>query len=205
MPYAITANSILQLSFNGQVLGQQTLTVLNYKLRSPVSIDDGKIALDQFLTIVMGAGQLYEAYLACLSRDYFAVSVTAQWVLATRHAYVRRLSATNGSVESDVLGPNAAFTIERRTEVAGPSGRGITHMGGVPQSFMASGSLSGDGSVAYTALGVKMVAPITTVSTYIFDPVLVRKAAIATSPIIVSADVNPNVRTMHRRTVGLGS
>lgn len=206
MAYAITANSIIQVIFRGKVLGQDDITVLNYKLRSPVSIDDGKVAAEQLLGAILGAGQLYEAYLGCKSKDYFVTSAQTQWVLATRHAYVRRIpTQTIGSVDETVLAPNTAFAIEKRTEEAGPAGRGILHMGGVPQSFLLSGALDGDGAAAYFALCAKLILPITTISTYVFDPVIVRKTAIATSPVLTAADVSPVARTMHRRTVGLGS
>jgi hypothetical protein len=205
MAYAITSNSILQLTFDGQTLGQQILTVLNYKLRSPVSIADGAAALGRFLDVVQQTGRLQDTYGACMSTDYFFRSVTAQWILSTRHAYLRRLVTTNGTSGGDLLAPNAAFVIVKQTEVAGPKGHGLVHMGGVPVTFASSGSLSGTGAVAYAGLVTELIAPIVTAAPETYDPVLVNKVAIATSPIIIAGNVLPDVRTMHRRTVGLGS
>lgn len=205
MPYSIPDGGIAVVTFEGRVMGQQMLTVTHWRLDKEGGTTDGGAFLGALLDAMAGVGGLHTKFMAAMSEDYTALRLRGQWILPERHAYVDRSPIEEtGSVPSEIMGPNVAVTILKRTELAGGHGRGVTHMPGVPKSFVTAGTLNAFGRGSYEDFGGAVSAPIALLGGDAV-PVLYNRTTPGDSPEITGYSINPDVRTMHRRTVGLGS
>jgi hypothetical protein len=203
--YDVPDGGILVLTFRGTVLQQEMLSIFHYQLDAAGGLTDGAAYLDAFLNLVDNAGGLHEKFMDCMSSDYTNARLKAQWIIPTRFAYREQVpTITTGAVASEVAGPNQAVAVNKRTEIAGVHGRGVLHMPGVPKTFTTTGAVNGVGFGFYNAFGDAMqldVAPLAGPA----HPGIFNRTTPGDFPILNNVVVSEKVRTMHRRTVGLGS
>jgi hypothetical protein len=205
MPYSVPDGAIVQVTFSGKVLNQQMLSVLHYQYENPGGSEDGAALLDGLAEELNIADGLHDKYTACLSTDYTFGRIRTQWIIPTRYAYFEKLpTITQGQDAGRVIGPNAAIAINKRTEIAGVHGRGVLHMPGVSTTWITGGQLNVAGFAVYNTLGAKLIEDLTVLAGT-FHPIIFNRATPGEVAFLNNWVTSPDVRTMHRRTVGLGS
>lgn len=135
------------------------------------------------------------------------VAQRMQLVHPVRRAFLQRLVGETGSDPTAVLPPNAAMAITRRTSDSGRWAQGTLHLGGLSaegydpatgrwlQAWIDQGNVIG---------GLYASAWAAAVGETQWEPVLWSPPRAAPGSLILSAQAQETVRTMHRRTVGLG-
>jgi hypothetical protein len=204
--YAVPDGGIVQVIFEGFILNQQMLTVLHYQLENPGGVADGGLALDALKVQLVGAGSLHEKYLLAISQNYSQGRIRLQWILPDRFAYREYIPPnTEGQAPTDTISPNAAVAINKKSDLAGVHGHGVTHMPGVPMDSVSAGKVNVAGLLLYADVGTKMKADLVTLGSGTYHPIIFNRKTPGEISKITSFTVDDKIRTMHRRTVGLGS
>jgi hypothetical protein len=206
MPYAIPDGGLVQLTFRGEVHGQEMLTVLHYQLDFPGGVTDGRNALEAMLLQVKAAGRLHDSFMGCMSQDYKTATIKAQWIIPQRYAPVDTIGNTTfGDIAQPCPSTNLACAITKRSENSGPHSRGTIHMPGIPSTFITDQELNGAGTVSYAGFRAELVNPLVTLGNGTYRSVIFRRGLPGASELVFNTVQRFPLRTMHRRTVGLGS
>lgn len=207
MAYPILVGSIAQVTFRGVHDGQEILTVLNYKVDAPATLTDGKAAIVSLNTNLTTPGNLFEQWQNCMSEQVSDMSVKTQWVFENRFAYVKVVPFINvGAVAGPSFPSNLAVAITRQTDNAGQQNVGTIHMGGIPLTFLLEGQVNAVGRPLYETFAAGSIQDIAAggVGT-IFRPIHFHRSSPGIALPLTGFVVQSSARTMHRRTVGLGS
>lgn len=205
MPYAIPDGGIIECTFRGTVLNQEMLTVTHWQLDTSGGISDGRLFLEAFCEHIKPAGALHGQFMACCCNLYVGGRIKLQWILPQRYAAMEFVPTfTTGQIIGQLVAPNVAIAINKQSENAGPHARGVTHMPAVPADFVTDGSLNGAGFGEYNALGTLLKTDIAVLAGNT-HPVIYNRSTPGDSQVIINCNVSEKLRTMHRRTVGLGS
>lgn len=199
--YAIPVNAILEATIRGILAQQTTLSVFHYMLND-AAIPDGEAFFTPFnasFNVATGVVDLYR--LACCE-DFSLQEVTYQWISPTRF---RKKSFApfigGGAIVDNSLPPNVAQVVTKRSDVATRHGVGTLHVPSVPFGQVDQGIISVPQLAKLNSLAATLSALLVTAR---MTPILLNRAAPAQSPTITSAVAQRTVRTMRRRTVGLG-
>lgn len=202
----LQANDIVAVTYQGEYCAQQIRNTFHYRLLSPgnsANPESDLLAIAQHfassLTCVL-TSKMLDAQVSTMAWH----GVAAQRVYPTRTIKMVHQTNFSGIVGGDGLPSNSAIVITKRTRTAGRAGIGSLHMSGVPLMWIVNGSNTNAlpyQDVANAMLQIEAVTPInTTMEPGLFNP--------TTPPIFFSRlfDALPQtqVRTMRRRTVGLG-
>jgi len=128
-----------------------------------------------------------------------------QWLFPTRRARIVKVPAVpTGAIADAPLPPNVALTITKRSDVAGRHGVGSLHMPGTGIAGLNGGEWI---PVYLDSFGSLLTALHQSVNIEFGQnlvPVIFNRTTPTDSVEITSANSNVTVRTMHRRTVGVG-
>ena len=205
MPYPVPIGSILEVAIEGELFGQQIMTLFHYILESGTIGDGRQLALDA-LAALQAPGGLWTDYLLCVSQDMVNISMSAQWIAPTRYAYVTSaVGAATGGLAQASLPPNVSVALTKTCNNAGRHYVGTIHMPAVAKTSQDEGVIDAGAVVVYTQLAEDVPESIVLGGGTELTPAIYNRAAYALSPIITACQVQNTLRTMHRRTVGLGS
>lgn len=207
MAYVVAQEALLQITIEGRHENQQVLSVFTYRMRADAPIADGNAMINSVALFWFGAGGMFEKYTSCCSGQLTGLKTRFQWVYPTRFAFVTKVNdVTTGQVIGAAMPVNTSIGITRRTVNAGRQNVGSLHMPAVPASFIVNGALQAAGLTVYEELGNKSLEPITTVAVpAVFSPVHYHKTSPLAGTELTAFETSRFARTMHRRTVGLGS
>lgn len=207
MPYGVVDGDVLEVSLNCAYGGQRVLSVLHYKLQTTAGPIDGLTTIDTFdadFNAAAGAS-FVKLYMDCMNPDYSLQEVVYQWVHSVRRARVTKLpNATVGTNVGTPSPPNIGAAITKRSEVAGRHGVSTLHLSGLINAYHTLGSLTPAGVDIYSPFLPKVFETIGVGGVSDMIPIIFNRASPADSVEITGASVRPTVRTMHRRTVGVG-
>lgn len=199
---------IVQLTFRGTLNSQRILNTFHYRIDD---LGTGAVLrwdfLDAMRTVINAAGNLKEKFLACIASNYTMESSRYQFLYPQRMIFRDFPELSPGARAGNAVAPNLAASIERRTDVVGRTGVGRLQMPGLLAADIVLGYLSGAYATLAGTLATQMeqslvVAP----NSIIVDPSLygVNVSGTPHWGNVIGATVQGTVRTMHRRTVGLG-
>lgn len=206
MPYEVIDGSILEATFRGTVNAQRCLTILHYRLKTTSPLPDGAGALNTIAHQLQQVGGLQDIMLQAIASNAVLGALRLQWVYPNRYIFdefnenVGPGKWTSGPCNA----PNLAAAIEKRTNKSGRAFRGTTHLWGVPQDSLAGGLFGANYTIKLDALADKIPEVIVTTSAGTLTPIIYNRHAPVGSLPIESALAQGEVRTMRRRTVGLG-
>lgn len=209
MAYTIAAGAICEVQCRGSLFGQQVLMVRHYQRNVEESdeLPDGKAALssilDSFDAPDTGWTATAKAYWTV---DFTVQSVRAQWIYPTRYAYLDRAPAFGAGTQAPPTVPqNATCVITLKSDFGGRHGNGNVFLTGFEQAQTFGGIWTG------LQLGHMAVLGDFLTQTFSFDegahemlPVIYRRALPNASATVTGYAVQPEIRTMRRRTVGRG-
>jgi hypothetical protein len=201
--------SILEYSVVGQVNGQKTLTVLHYEVSAPSAVGDPNLETNLFMAELepLGSLNIISTYLSACSSAWTLIETRGQFVGPNRFSYANHPFGLAGSIGSDCRAQNVAGVITKRTLYTGRDQIGSVHMPGVPVSEYAGGEITAGQITRYLAIAAKLTQTVvvpTGGGTYI--PVLWHRTQQfpSWSNRVQYTIVQPELRVMRRRTVGLG-
>lgn len=205
-------NDIVSVTIDSRLDGQQILLCLHYAVQSiadPPGEVDLNTALDVFATELNAAGGLEELYANSLAQNVSIYWLILQKIHTIRYTHRRYTVAEPvGLITEDALTPNMAVVVTTQGEEAGRHNIGNLHIGGVPQTFVENGLVAAGAYAVYEALGAKLLEEYeldVDGTLVVMTPIIFNRVTPTDSPIRKFAYVQDTVRTMHRRTVGLGS
>lgn len=206
MGYAVAAGSVIAISAEGTLHGQQVMTTFHYKENSLIEIPDGRLAAIEMLTKIHLAGGLAELYLACMSQAVNNVEWYAQWITPTRFAYIAWSGLpAQGTILEESMPPNVAQVATRRGDRANRHNISNLHLPGVPVPSVVDGRLNAIQADRLQQLATESCDPITLVTGNEMVPVAFWRGNPFSSAQVVEGYPQDTTRVMRRRTVGLGS
>lgn len=206
MPYSVPDGGIVECIFEGRVLGQQMISVFHYQLDLAGGSTDGGVALDALKVQLNAAGGPHAKYMSCMSQQYNTGRIRLQWILPDRYAYREYLPTnTDGQAPTDVVAPNAAAAINKRSDLAGIHGHGVTHMPAVSIDFVTAGEINAAGLLAYVDFAEQMKTDMVTIGSGTYHPIIYNRATPGDVVFITGYAIDNVLRVMRRRTVGVGS
>lgn len=203
---ALPANSVIELTLQGSCLNQTILNVFHYAVKTPSSItlvtDEVAEFNDHMMTA--GVGSFRNTFLACLPDNYTLDYSVAQAVYPIR--YIRqRIGVTAAGVGDPVEAANTQVSITTQTVFAGRQ-----FVGGKRLLASNNNALGGKWAGSYLALvqgfaDEMLVEQTVTTGGGVYIPVIWHKPPGSGGVNqIIRAFVQPEVRVIRRRTVGLG-
>jgi len=212
MPYTpadITALDTFRVTVRMRQAGQRLLMVLHAR---PFTIlvngyDDAAQNFADSLASAISLSTFWEDVRAEQSDELAYESVVVQRVALDREVQkIAPLASITGESEEEAMPPNVAMSVTKRTNVPGRHGVGRVQIPGLPETGTSAGLWSGP---LVTAIQNGVEAALLTLFVdqngnewqwTLFDPESVFDA----HPDILTVEAHATVRTMHRRTVGLG-
>lgn len=201
---------VVAVTFEGLVQNQRTLTTFMIRRASPV--DNAKTVIQDLDDLTFhsqpaggGADWLQTAYLAACSTDFTLVSIAAQQITTVRSVKRVRAVGAPGTVVGACEIVNAGATLTKRTNFGGRKEVGSLHMPGMPTNGADNGLLTAAQKTRYNNLAAAIqaawVVPVTLVS---YNNILFHRGQVPDYSIVTEVFPQDTIRTMRRRTVGLG-
>lgn len=209
VPAPIADSDVFRVSFFQTLNLQRLLTVLHFRF-STALITDYLDAMNNLATALansfVGAGT-FSGWGTLVTADLTFDFLRVQRVADSREVYIERLISTTGTLTAPSAPPNVALTLNKRTLKPGRHGRGDLHMGGCAQASLSQGIWSpllvGNATSIWSGILTNPFVDSVTgneIRFGVYDPELTMGGI---QDIINVVGFN-QVRTMHRRTVGLG-
>lgn len=206
---AIAVNDVIQVTYFATLFNQVLMTVLHYRVTTaPATATPEHVVLgsaaDNFANVAI---EPLSSMKACTSEAVTWTKVRLQKVKPTRSIYAEEIVGTDGDVAQTVDTANVCASITKRSAKAGRQGVGHVQWPPLAQGQMVSGSLEpafqagvlNDFASALTDVLTVGIAPYE----MNLQPCLPGGGA-DTAFDIWDCVPQSTVRTMHRRTVGLG-
>lgn len=205
----IVVGDIMQAIIRGRVNGQVNLNVLHYRCTKSPTGTNYFIQTENLGRIIGGpaADSIVSTWLPNIGKNATIDWVQTQRVSPIRSIYTRFPVGAPGTNAADCEAQNTAAVLTKQVDRVGRGRVGSFHAGYVPPAFQLRGLLTVAGTVEYTKLADKLnallVGPLDGAE---YEPVTFEP----TAPVgfnfskIVNVFVQPEVRVMRRRTVGLG-
>lgn len=201
---------VIALTIEGSIFSQRTLTTLH--LRRLTAVNPALTITAELDDITLnassaggGADWIESEFLLACAQNWSMSFIHAQLVAPSRSVKRSRLRGLNGLVITDATAPNVAGVMTKRTVLAGRDQVGSIHMPGVPAAGYVDGMLEAVQEVRYEDLAIKLLTNlVATVTAAEYDLVIHHTAFPGTSSKVDTIVVQPELRVMRRRTVGLG-
>lgn len=200
---------VFQVATKADLYDQKIRTVLHYKLiEVGPGIDADRWALYNTLyTQLMLTGGLLQKLLNCQTDEVDYETVRIQQVFPVRRVFREYAHLFPGGLSGEQAVPaNVAIGIIKRTGRVGRLGHGTMHIAGCPISWLAESSWIISELTPVTAFANEMVEEIAGAGgEYRFAPCLApAQGSNITPALLTGAAVQTEVRTMYRRTKGIG-
>jgi hypothetical protein len=207
----VAIGDVCLVSFFGTLASQRIINTFHYKATGVPTVplvEDWWANYAGMATALAVGGALQPTFLACMCDEYQLDFVRIQRLLPTRTLFRDTLRNLAGTYADDPCPPNTAVSIERKGQIADRHSIGRVQLAGPPVGEVTAGLISGGYLAICDTFGANLKANITTAANVTMTPVLL---GYTPGPVIVPV-VTPvvayktysAVRTMHRRTVGLG-
>jgi len=207
----LDSGQIILFTAEGRCNGQKIMFTHHYFVEQVTGVIEMQEGLEEFIDLRMsdaGADIFQTDYLNCLPDNYALERFTAQCVYPVRSRKFIREIADAGNIANDALTPNLAAVIELWTELAGRSQVSCKHIGPLAQSvgWYVDGVLHNDYKVLLGLLKDVLTDDVTIAARWSFLPCIFHRDPDAEPyfDYIIAGQVQETVRTMRRRTVGLG-
>lgn len=207
MAYVVASGAILEASIKGRYQGQRILSLFHYRYISTSPPADGLTTINDFNAKfnTVGAASVLGAYCQAAPEDYTCEEVVYQWLSPTRRARVPKTPAlVAGSRASDPAPTNISIFIEKLSDMAGRHGHGGLHWGLLLATDYDGNTLSLGGIANLDTLRTRMAESVNLDFGIDMVPLIFNRAAPTDSVEVTGTVVKEGVRTMHRRTVGVG-
>jgi len=196
------------MTLKGTMDGQLILNTQHYllsNLTAPYTIDDVANDIDAWWRSLIVFPTPYGRYLFCLPPEYNHDQTWIQCIDPVR--YRKKVFGGLGAGQSINSGKwaNSGQTITRRGDLANRANIGSFHMVLPSTDPGAGGSISGLALAALSNMAdvLKLTIPLAgAIGT--MEPVLYHRQKVPNFSLITQTVAQTTVRTMHRRTVGLG-
>lgn len=199
---------VYQIHIKGQLNDETIRMVLHYRLTSigAETLDNRWDLYEGLFNMLDGVGGVLPKLRASVSEDFDFDWVRIQRVGIVRQVYRQFPYLFSGGVESAACPPNVALALNKRTGTIGRHGHGTLHLCGVPLVHL-DGGLWNLGAMTQVAAFAAVIDDtiITPVDGYGLEPCLAPEFdSIAPPALITEVNMSPEVRTMYRRTKGIG-
>jgi len=212
MPYVpepITAADTIRVTVRMRLAQQRLLMVLHCR---PFTIlvsdaDEAVQVLANSLAEAIELSAFWSGVIAQQSDELTYESVVCQRIAVDREVQkFAPITSTTGALTEEAMPPNIALSVTKRTNVPSRHGVGRVQIPGLPEDATGLGVWNG---IVVGALQTAVEGDLLTLFVdqnnnewqwTLFDP----EAVFDNHPDIVSVEAHSTVRTMHRRTVGLG-
>lgn len=200
-------NSIVNVQMFGSLNAQTIITLFQYQNINPSDPNDEyTVPLNKLYTELTAAGKLFDAYLDVMPSNYTLDFIRMQPVYPQRIRFIDSVRNDPGANAAAASTSNLAASIERFGVVGGRRAVGRIQLP-IPDGKYTGGNITNGGYIGIMVdLITQMVAkPVTNTPSITWNPVIHNLA----NPQPLTVDVTggilkESVRTMHRRTVGLG-
>lgn len=208
-PPPLNGDNIIRCSYFSRYFGQRILSIFHLRLTvggSPTYIEGISAIAIKLAADLLGSGFLGDIrarQVAAFEYEFLRV----QRVAPTRDVFYSQDLGLPGLASDPGVAPNLALTTNKRTLRPGRHGHGDTHLTGFPQSAQAEGLWD---PALVSGVDADLFADLTTPwdsggtgpagNWCIWDPTPVTGGGAD----IVATETRREVKTMHRRTVGLG-
>lgn len=208
MPLA--AGDLLQITYMGSLYGQQIMTVLHARCKTPPTgtpqtelvLDDLAVKISDPVTFDLTA-----KYMAAACDEFNFTACRVQRVKPTRSIYAEAPMTQTGHAGPGVPAANIAASIEKRSLVPGRKGVGRVQFAPLPATAIGSGYIQDAWLLGFGAdfaeklYGTFIGGPLYNSGEYRW---CLPAGGADEAYDIWDALIQDTVRTMHRRTVGLG-
>jgi hypothetical protein len=195
------------VTFRGSLFNQLIMNTFHYRVAYLATPGTTNAKQGVLYGLMNGAGGMVTKYLACLPDQYVLTRVDIQKIGPYRTVANQTTEGSSGTNGLDALRSNSAYSIERRSELARRFDIGRVQIPATDDSAWTN-----NGQVQIAALNaLQAFAPYlynpqgTLGATDTFQPVLSRiGGGVRINTDLLQATVQSTVRTMRRRTVGVG-
>lgn len=203
------ANSILEVRYNGTVNGQKVVSVLHWVVSTQWSADNLMLEYQNIYDQIKATGtfDITTYYLECCSQDYTLDTIDLQFVWPVRYVSRKFTSGGTGVPAVPCSAQNLSAVIEKYTILAGRKYRGSLHVPAIPDGAYTGGELE----AAYVPTLADLAAAIKQQIAEdsgpgLLDPVIYHRGPNENPKHtkVANTVVMPYIRTMRRRTVGVG-
>lgn len=202
----IQQNDIIQTRIEYRAMFQTDLNVLHWRVKTtPANIEMFSFLSIELLGDMTKPGGFCEGLLAQMSNKIVMTGVYGQVIKPIRFRHVKKVLNNPGAQLDDLRTNNNALSVTEAPLLAGRGRTGRMQIPGIPTNKMADGIWDNAVVTWYTNLVHQFRSFDYAVGTtgVVLEPVLYRPATGVTNK-IVSCFGQETVRTMRRRTVGLG-
>ena len=207
MPYTVGDGAIMQVSFEMVQFNQKMLSIFHFMYQTGGAPVDGNTLINQADAIInlTTAGALLADHVTATHESVKYEDIVYQWIWPIRYARVVKAPAlSQGDVTGTPCPPNVAAALTKRADTSGRHYVGTLHMPGLIIENITEGVLNSGGVAEYDAILSSLKTVMVPAVFTKLIPVIYQRSAPASSGQIMTTDYQPTVRTMHRRTVGLG-
>lgn len=204
----ILANDVLEYTMFGTLYGQQILNVFHYRYSGAnVPAGEYEAELDALSDEITGTlwPALGGGLQSLVTIDYKLVRVRLQPVWPTRRYYIDNVLNQEGTAVGAAAPANMAQAITLKTDRAVKGGQGRKHISGRPIGTISMGEWTAAGTLAVQTWAPAIMDPVDgTAPDRVLTPTVWSPRIPTSVTRILSVETSQQMRTMHRRTVGLG-
>jgi hypothetical protein len=207
MPYPILDGSLAQITLEGVHDNQQVMNVFTYKVKLGVTAPDGQALLRAFMAQLGVSGSMADLWKKCIAQVCTILPMKGQWIHGTRFAYITdNAFAGAGALVGPSMPSTVSVAITRSTDMASRQSVGTVHMPAVSIANVTEGQVNVAGLALYNAFGQQSIMDVSGLAGgAVFQPVHFHRSAPDVTQPLSRFQTRLFVRTMHRRTVGLGT
>lgn len=206
-PYGLNDGDIVESISWANLFGQKILMTAHWKIQGS-AVPDGPAYLQALNTDLTTGSHLFNVARSLQTNSLSYEYVTSQVVWPTRWAPEQKIWTQQGAYDAASSPQNLAWSFQRHVAQAGRGYQGRIQLCGYPQSWNQSGYVVFEiGALANVALFEACISLTFSVTGYVTAvvPVLRSRAGTgSTTRNVTKGTRTTTVRTMHRRTVGLG-
>lgn len=193
------------VTFFGELFNQRIMSTFWYGVSNLIGAPTVLAFSNALQTKISSVGGLEEAFLGCCPISYNLSQIWIQTVDPIRQVVTKYNRATGGAFAFDATTANSSAVILRRGDGANRKNISTLH---VPLPNLdpgaVTGSLSGAMIAAMDALAVQVRSGLALTGTGGVFPIIRNGPGVADISPITAATTQTSIRTMRRRTLGLG-
>jgi len=202
---SVTAGDVLQVTLVGDSAGQQILNTFHYGMATVTGTPTQAAVATEVTAKLQAAGELVDKFLGCMPPEYNLDYMWVQFVLDTRYQKSVFSIGSPGTSPQHASTANLAAVITRRGPVANKRNLGSLHLlYPNKDTGVANGDVSAAQLTAMDLLASKVILTYALATLGSIAPILIHGTSKLNAIPITSAFSQITLRTMRRRTVGVG-
>jgi len=203
-PAPLADGDVIQCVIETRLNAQRLLNVLHYKCIGTPTNTDYFSGMSQLNTDLNKAAFVIQELRTLLSDDAVIWSVYSQRVYPQRGPLVEQSIVQPGLVGTPAAPQNVTLSVTKKVDAAGRGLNGRMQLVGLPIAGITDGKWNAGQLAAVGPWTALLLAPLDAgIDVDRYWPVTFNRSANTTNN-IVALELQEEVRTMHRRTVGLG-